>query len=296
MPASVTETESYTATVTGPAGGDARTATSVRNMGVPLASRSLWNRKRLDELLGTHKAVESVDASTDVIGITAHPFSNGDVLRMISIGGSLPGGILYGTALHVINATADDFQVSYVTGGPAVNLTTTGSGTLYVFKIAEPLKAIVHPAFTTAKGDTIPAGPLVVTLAGYFLPTQGGTITGAVTHSGNNAYTVERCGALNDTATQTFTGTNKHHFYCPDVSQDSTYTVANPTAEGQWFVVSRRRSLNAFLADFKRVDTDQIVRFPASAKSWALIRASNQDGDGLKWHADQYGGDAIPST
>jgi hypothetical protein len=95
---------------------------------------------------------------------------------------------------------------------------------------------------------------------------------------------------LNDAATQTITGTNAHHWYCPDVSQDSVYTISDGTEEGQWFVVSRRGAANAFKADFHDSGANLLARFPASSKSWCLFRWSNQDGAGLKWHADQYGG------
>lgn len=285
MPADVSETESYPTTVQGPAGGDARTATSVRNMGSLLASRTLWLKKRLEMIFGDFKIVEGVDATTDTITLTAHGYVNGDVLRMIAIGGSLPGGVLSSLALHVVNAAADTFQVSYVSGGPAADLTSTGSGTLVVFKVPQALDAVVHTAFTTLKGDTIPAGPLRATIAAYLMPTLGGTFTGEVTRSGDNATEVNRVGSLPDSST-TITVQTKDLWHCPDVTANRTTVLNDPPKAGLRSRIQRVAIAGGFSMTINRsAGAGSGTVGTLSTKCFLDVESYDAgDGLGLAWH------------
>ena len=56
-----------------------------------------------------------------------HGLANGDLVRFES-NDTLPGGLLSGIDYHVINRTAESFQVSLVENGTAVTLTSAGSG------------------------------------------------------------------------------------------------------------------------------------------------------------------------
>lgn len=70
----------------------------------------------------------TVDAGTDFATATAHGLSNGDRIMVFS-GTTLPAGLSAATVYFVVNKTADTFQFSLTSGGSAVNLTDTGTGT-----------------------------------------------------------------------------------------------------------------------------------------------------------------------
>jgi hypothetical protein len=300
MPANLTQTESYPTTVQGPAGGDARTATSVRSMGSPLASRTHWLKSRLDSIFGGFQLVGGVDTTSDTFTITAHGLVTGDPIYVVQVGGTLPTPLTLDQVVYVIKISDDEFQValtpSDAAGGTEIDLTGAGSGSLYVFKVVTALDKIKHTTFNMLSGVTIPAGHLRTTISTYLLSILGGTMFGPLKFAGNSGYEVWRYGALLNQAAQSFTGTQKHHWLCPDVGQDSVYTIADGIEEGQWFIVSRRAATQAFKADFVDSGTNLISRFPASAKSGTLFAWSNQDGAGLKWHADVFWGSAIPGT
>lgn len=74
------------------------------------------------------RLVSSVDASTDTITLGTHGFADDDVVQFRADGsGSLPTGLVAGTAYYVIRVDESRFQVSATTGGSAINLTTAGS-------------------------------------------------------------------------------------------------------------------------------------------------------------------------
>jgi hypothetical protein len=68
MASAITETDTYTATITAPDAGDALTAASVRTMGQGLTNRSLHHENRIDDLETAMTAVEAVaDAAKDAV-------------------------------------------------------------------------------------------------------------------------------------------------------------------------------------------------------------------------------------
>lgn len=284
MPANVTETESCPTTVQGPAGGDARTAKSVRDMASPLASRTLWLRKRMEEIFGEHSVVEAVDAGADTIGITGHPYSNGDVLRIVgATGATLPGGLFSTLVYYVVSAAADTFKLSLTSGGSAIDISSAGSGTLFIFKVPAALDALKHPSFTTLKGDTIPASHLRATLAIYYMSTLGGTFTGEVTRSGDNATQVDRVGVLPDSSV-TITVQTKCFWHCPDVSANQVFVLNDPPKAGLRSRIARPSAANAFTATFNRSDTSTIGVLADGVEGGFLDVESYDDGGGLKWH------------
>ena len=126
MPAVLTETDSYDSSVSGPAAGDARTASSVRQMGSPLASRTRWLYNRISDVIGSFLPLSgaapvevTVDASTDVITSTAHGLSNGDPVRFFAIGSgaAVPGALNALSVYYVVSATTDTFKVATTSGG-----------------------------------------------------------------------------------------------------------------------------------------------------------------------------------
>lgn len=85
------------------------------------------------DLAGTDKPVTFTD-SGDKVGLTAHPYSNGDVVRFYNIVSTT--GITDATPYYVVNANTNDFQVSLTSGGSALALTTDGTGTMLPYKVA----------------------------------------------------------------------------------------------------------------------------------------------------------------
>jgi len=67
-------------------------------------------------------------AATDIITATAHGLSNGMTLQVTSAG-TLPAGLTASTVYYVISSTTNTFKVSLTSGGAAVDITDTGSGT-----------------------------------------------------------------------------------------------------------------------------------------------------------------------
>lgn len=81
-----------------------------------------------DQTFGTG----DVNAGTDTITITSHGLTNGDPVQFSSTG-TLPAGLSAGTTYYVINSATNTFKVSATSGGGAVDITDTGSGTHTAF-------------------------------------------------------------------------------------------------------------------------------------------------------------------
>lgn len=79
-------------------------------------------------LLGTGTTV-TFTSGTDVVNETAHGRSNGDVLLLRNDGGALPTGLNEATEYFIVNANANDYQLSLTKGGSAVDFSDNGTGT-----------------------------------------------------------------------------------------------------------------------------------------------------------------------
>ena len=106
-------------------------------------------------------------ATTDIITSTLpHTFYSGDVVQVSSTG-TLPGGLAAGTPYYVTVASATTFRLSpSPTLTPVVDITTTGTGTLTIFRTPSPIYAgPISVAINTrirarAFEANRPAGPL----------------------------------------------------------------------------------------------------------------------------------------
>ena len=67
-------------------------------------------------------------AVTDIITSASHNLSNADVVKLTTTG-TLPAGLAVSTDYYVISATTDTFKLSATSGGSAVDITGTGTGT-----------------------------------------------------------------------------------------------------------------------------------------------------------------------
>lgn len=77
---------------------------------------------------GVTKTV-TADAGLDTLNATAHGFVDNDRV-LIASSGTLPGGLFASIAYYVVSATANAFKVSRSRGGSAINITSTGTGTI----------------------------------------------------------------------------------------------------------------------------------------------------------------------
>ena len=112
----------------------------------------------------------------DLVNLTAHGLSDGDVVSFSSITSTT--GISINTLYYVVNATANDFQVSLTLGGAAISLTTNGSGTL---KYTSTIVSIVPNTSVTMTRPMVSSG--TNTLAYRLLQTgtallKGWSVTG----------------------------------------------------------------------------------------------------------------------
>jgi len=85
------------------------------------------------DLANTNAPVTLTD-SGDLVQRTTHGYTNGMAVRFYNIVSTT--GITEGQIYYIINANANDFQVSTTIGGSAVALTTNGSATLLEYKQA----------------------------------------------------------------------------------------------------------------------------------------------------------------
>lgn len=70
----------------------------------------------------------TVNTTTNVVSAASGTFSNGSMVQFRTTG-SLPAPLSTGQQYFVVNSTGSSFQVSYSLGGPAIDITTSGSGT-----------------------------------------------------------------------------------------------------------------------------------------------------------------------
>jgi len=84
-----------------------------------------------DTLIGSF-APSDIDLGTNTFTHTAHGLVNGNEVRFFPpLEGSLPAPLQVFQWYFVVGATTNTFQVSTTLGGPALDLTTTGFGTIF---------------------------------------------------------------------------------------------------------------------------------------------------------------------
>ena len=72
----------------------------------------------------------TANASTDVITATAHGLSDGDPIRLTTTG-TLPAGLAASTDYYVRDKATNTFKLAASSGGTAIDITDTGSGSHY---------------------------------------------------------------------------------------------------------------------------------------------------------------------
>ena len=104
-------------------------------------------------------ASSAVNAATNQITLTAHGLTTGDPITITAdSGGTLPGGLTAGTLYYALVVDADTFSVMTTsTGSTAIDLTSTGSGTLRLRDCAGSIHSIMTETaeVTVATGQTV---------------------------------------------------------------------------------------------------------------------------------------------
>lgn len=112
------------------------------------------------------RLLDAVDVALDWVALDVHGFALGDpVLFRAEAGGSLPGGLAEGVSYYAKPLDESHFQVSATDGGPAIDLTSSGSNTLVISPL--PVAAAIEWGARTID-DMLPAH--VVPLAAPYPP------------------------------------------------------------------------------------------------------------------------------
>lgn len=83
------------------------------------------------------RTISSIDTGTETFTSASHGKANGTAVRFHATT-TLPGGISAATTYYIINTATNTFQVSATVGGSAVNITSSGSGTITVYSVDSP--------------------------------------------------------------------------------------------------------------------------------------------------------------
>jgi len=168
-----------------------RSATTLRSIfGQKVVNAIMWLWRRAQEVTGQHFAPIGAalpvtmlsDASTNVITLAAHGFSNADPVKLYTIDGTPPAGLALETVYFVRDVATDTFKLSATSGGSAIDITGPLTGDIWVAKIVAP--DIYLPAVTG-----VPAGSIATQLA--YLGSLAALASQVATSSGSRLVGVE---------------------------------------------------------------------------------------------------------
>jgi hypothetical protein len=230
----------------------------------------------------------TIDVATNVFGCVAHGLSAGDQVVFSATQGTLPTGLTANTTYCVISSglTADAFQVSTTSGGGALDVTGTASGTYeFVRQGATQLdvigfganrlgRQIKYPSAgslgspgnavqVTARGGSTPGSTFTVTLASSTIGHEyvgGGTVT-----VGGTGYPITSASYNKSTGVTVLTATG----YAPTIG-------ASVTLAGLSFICDSSSRPNAGQLMFPQlVFPRNATTEVAEAKTFAYTRVSN---------------------
>lgn len=119
-------------------------------------------------------AILATDTGTETLTVSANPFTVGTIVKFVSGGGTLPGGVNAVDPYWVVYSAGNDIRVSATPGGTPVNLSAAHVGlVLVVFALpAEVTPAAIYYITRVGKEDesigvvAFTSGPSTVTLGG----------------------------------------------------------------------------------------------------------------------------------
>jgi len=71
-------------------------------------------------------------ATSDTCTVYGRTLTNGDIVKVLNSGGTLPAGLSASTIYYVVNVAGATFKLSLTSGGAAVDITGIGSGTHFI--------------------------------------------------------------------------------------------------------------------------------------------------------------------
>lgn len=92
-----------------------------------------WHLRSLGTL---RKYIFTAVSADDLLTVTGNPFVNTDTVNVApNAGATLPAGIAEGVVYFVISVSGNAFQLAATSGGSPIDLTTDGSGTLFITRV-----------------------------------------------------------------------------------------------------------------------------------------------------------------
>mgnify|MGYP003651131820 CR=1 FL=1 len=129
------------------------------------------------DLGSSPKTVSSIDTGTDTFTSNSHGMADGTAVKFHAAT-TLPGGLSASRIYYVRDTATNTFKVATVASGTAVDITSSGSGTITVYKADEPVveTLAVWQGPASSKMFAAAGGALwdvTATLAGTFSYTSG---------------------------------------------------------------------------------------------------------------------------
>lgn len=84
----------------------------------------------------------SAVAATDLLTVSGRTLADGTAVQLANSGGGLPGGLSERTTYYVRDASGSSFKLAATSGGAAIDITSAGSGTHFVFTGSYPRQAL----------------------------------------------------------------------------------------------------------------------------------------------------------
>lgn len=90
------------------------------------------------------KTISTVDDTNDELDSTAHGFVDGDRVKVYATT-TIPAGLSTSRTYYVVGASANSFSLALTEGGAEIDITSTGAGTIYAYKVddSEPVESLM---------------------------------------------------------------------------------------------------------------------------------------------------------
>lgn len=83
------------------------------------------------------KTVSAIDTATDTLTSNSHGMANGTLVK-VTASTTVPAGLSASNYYYIVSTATNTFKLSATSGGTAVDITSSGSGTITVYKVDEP--------------------------------------------------------------------------------------------------------------------------------------------------------------
>lgn len=197
------------------------------------------------QFLTAKTSTVTADAGTDKLSWTSTTLVDGErVMFSVSGGGSLPGGLDADTIYFVVNKETNAFQVAATSGGSAIDLTSTGSGTITVTTGILACKGVLL-TYTGTSTDTFTGVIVKSTLsaASGSVVTQLEDVAGAPAATVLESVFEKMMGAGVGTASHAIYYTKTANIDNPEYIDDWTNTGADQELFGKYGKITAMKTL-----------------------------------------------------